>query len=97
MHFQILTPPGIKLICGLQFSNLCRDIHFQDFEDLSSFRYKIKFTKCHFGLEKTYIAYTCNVPFFSVQYIMMITVLMSILMKAIFNIHNIILSIFFSV
>ena len=38
-----------------------RDIHLQDFEDLSSFRYKIKFAKCHFGSEKTYIEYTCNV------------------------------------
>ena len=51
LHFQILTPPGINLIFRLQFSSFCRDTHFQDFKDLSSFRYKIKFAKCHFGLE----------------------------------------------
>ena len=32
--------------------SFCRDIHFQDFEDLSSFRFKIKFAKSHFGSEK---------------------------------------------
>ena len=54
LHFQMSTPPGIKLNCGIQFSSFCRDIHFQDFEDLSSFRYKIKFAKCHFDSGKTY-------------------------------------------
>ena len=45
-------------------SRFCRDIHFQDFEDLSSFRYKIKFAMCHFGSEKIYIDYTYNVFLF---------------------------------
>ena len=49
-------------------SSFWRDTHFQDFEDLSSFRWKIKFTKGHFHSEKAYTEYTCNVSFF-VQYI----------------------------
>ena len=73
--FSHFDPPEIKLICGLLFSSFCRDIHFQDFENMSSFRYKIKFAKYHFGSETTYIAYTFNVFFvlffllFFVQYI----------------------------
>ena len=63
LHFSNLTTPGIKLICGLSFSSFYRDTHFQDFEDLFSFRYKIKFAKCHFGSQKTYFEYTCNVSF----------------------------------
>ena len=57
LHFRMLTLPGIKLICGLQFSSFCRDIHLQGFVDLYSLIYtcNIKFAKFHFGLEKTYM------------------------------------------
>ena len=62
----MLTPPGNKLICGLQFSSFGCDIHFQDFEDLSSFRYKICKVSFRFRENILYIDYTCNVFFFSV-------------------------------
>ena len=68
LHFQILIPPRIKLICKLYFSSFYRDIHFQSFAYISAFKHKIKLGKCHIRSEKTCMEYTCEVSFF-VQYI----------------------------
>ena len=58
---------------------ICRDIHSQKTEYLSTVRHKIKNCKLYFGSEKTEIEYTCYVSFFFffffVQYILDITLL----------------------
>ena len=64
LHFQILTPPRIKLICRLYFSSFCRDIHFQSCDYFTAFRHKLKFGKCYTGSEKTYIECTREVFLF---------------------------------
>ena len=67
LRFQILTPPGIKLICWLIFQRLSC-IHFQTTGYLSAVGHKIKIANYYFGSEKPDTDYTCNVSLF-VQYI----------------------------
>ena len=58
LRFQILTPPGIKLICWLWFSSVCSDINFQKTGYLSAVRHKIKIANYYLGSEKTDTEYT---------------------------------------
>ena len=54
LRFQILTPPGIKLICWLWFSSFCRYIHIQKTGYLSAVRHKIKNCKLFFRFRETW-------------------------------------------
>ena len=87
LHFQMLTPPRIKLIWRTLFSSFCCDIPFQSFEYVSAF-HKIKFAKFYFGSEKTCIECTCESSFY-VQYIKWVVNLCNCgFLTGIFSLHQ---------